>query len=1646
MFNKSTIKTRTPMKRSLALLIFLASTAFLPILSNTSAGADPISATITFNTGSGSAISPVVTTSGSVISAPANPTLLNSTFAGWYTAASCGTAISFPYTVPAQSSITMYAAWATPTAYGTAQYANVVFDTKGNGWTVDSGLRSIIKIVPNAINPSCASAGPIASTASINSHQNKGLPGDYYVGPNSTSVDYYGPTSASGYPYSQLNPIYIGYALSYPTSVAWLNSTNLLISDSYEDVIWNFNIETGAMTMWSAFPQSISYDVATAAASSGATQFLIGHCPATSGTTVYSPDSAIGVISTCSSRAVVAETTTASTATPLLSRTLTLSNTSCSLIAEGEEILVSGRQVGYVKSCSGGVITLANQITKAFPSGAAVAIYEGQITLVASSTQAITKGELLHFQFLNTTMTANASVSIGYVPQKIVTSKTTASSGSSTTLTVSNCSSIAVVGAIIYDLERYQNVGTISTTTCTGNVDGTISVGTLSANVFSGDRLSIMAYSTSASSFLVSSCGGISASGTVRIATVSIGTVSSCSNGLLTLTGPVSSTVYIGQYIQGTEFSASVGGAISLPVTSCPTQFGTGQFSTGQRGTGIFNQTTGQYVGYATGCLNNTLKIASTRNESGGYSESSINTGDVLLIGKEGNGGPKLTQDYLGNIYAYDGAKIESFDSGDKSLVVLNSGEYETNLGSSYGMCTSVLSLAASPSLGVVFAVCTESDFQPSVVAFTKPQLSSYFASASMVTIGDPFLGGCCNAFHVGADASGNILLTGESQTGTVEFSADQVAAMISNPITPVINGVSTPTPTMTSIPSGSTFNVASCSGIAIGMIIYDADQTYQGGNVGNVQSCVGSTITLKNNPGMSSSLAGGAVGDRLFFSPAPIFISSNGLGEISIDAAGTMYYNSGYGGSLMKFIGLSVPYAPINVSGNGSLTTHSNATTTATLTSASGATVSVASCDGIYTGMILYDTSTFQNFGNISACANNIVTLVSTRTNVITSGDTLVFVTDPEIVVSWLAPSVNGITTYTASAKLPNSQTSSGSCSAVWPVSSCAITGLTAGQTYTISIIATNGAGNSAPSQSANAIPYEYQEISLSAPTSIAYSTSSTSISARSVMADGTPTGLVPTVSSTTPLVCTYSAGQITPVSTGACTIQVTQAGDAVYSPAPTFQATITIGVGAQTLSFTSSRASSGVGTTYSPLASSSINALSPVITVNSGSSSVCTISAGLVTFNVVGTCTLNANQSGNSLYGAAVQVQQNLLVVLNAQTLSFTSSLSAAKVGDTYTPAAASTSSLTPAITVDTGSSSICTISAGIVTFNAIGSCVLNANRTADATYSAGSQVQQLITVSNAPSAPRSPSATAISLGANVSWTAPASTGGSTITGYTVTASPGGTTCSTISLSCSVTGLTAGTSYSFSVIATNASGNSPASVATSSVSALSPPIIYSKPTAPTNVIATLSNGTATVSFTAGSSGNLSTYNQIDMFINGQSVGNVCNVTGATTCSIANLGPDSKYSFTVSAINSKGSATSLLSNEVIYAAATTSTTIPSTTTTTVPTTKALLVKCYFATQSSVLTLKAKKTLDAVVLTISSKHTRSLIFTGFADERGSIAFNIKLSMARNHSVVTYLLAQFAKKKISPPNISQVAGGITKLNSNLALNRNVTITG
>ncbi len=102
------------------------------------------------------------------------------------------------------------------------------------------------------------------------------------------------------------------------------------------------------------------------------------------------------------------------------------------------------------------------------------------------------------------------------------------------------------------------------------------------------------------------------------------------------------------------------------------------------------------------------------------------------------------------------------------------------------------------------------------------------------------------------------------------------------------------------------------------------------------------------------------------------------------------------------------------------------------------------------------------------------------------------------------------------------------------------------------------------------------------------------------------------------------------------------------------------------------------------------------------------------------------------------------------------------------------------------------------------------VSANATSNATATIAGTV---------PGAPTIGTATAGNAQASVAFTAPAVTGGPSITSYTATSSPGGITGSSASSPITVTGLTNGTAYTFTVTATNSIGTGPASAASNSV-----------------------------------------------------------------------------------------------------------------------------------------------------------------------------------------------------------------------------------
>ena len=174
---------------------------------------------------------------------------------------------------------------------------------------------------------------------------------------------------------------------------------------------------------------------------------------------------------------------------------------------------------------------------------------------------------------------------------------------------------------------------------------------------------------------------------------------------------------------------------------------------------------------------------------------------------------------------------------------------------------------------------------------------------------------------------------------------------------------------------------------------------------------------------------------------------------------------------------------------------------------------------------------------------------------------------------------------------------------------------------------------------------------------------------------------------------------------------------------------------------------------------------------------------------------------------------------------------------------------------------------------------------------------------TAPTAPGAPTNVTAVAGDGSVMVSWSPPAGDGGSPITGYTVTGLPSGSAIvAGSSTSATVNNLTNGTSYTFTVTATNAVGTGPASPPSSAVS---PGAAVTAPGAPTNVTAVAGDGSATVSWTAPASNGGSPITGYT--ITGSPDGSAATNGSASSVIVTGLTNGSGYTFTVTATNAVG-------------------------------------------------------------------------------------------------------------------------------------------
>ncbi|MFN8024200.1 MAG: hypothetical protein U0Q03_21905 [Acidimicrobiales bacterium] len=240
-------------------------------------------------------------------------------------------------------------------------------------------------------------------------------------------------------------------------------------------------------------------------------------------------------------------------------------------------------------------------------------------------------------------------------------------------------------------------------------------------------------------------------------------------------------------------------------------------------------------------------------------------------------------------------------------------------------------------------------------------------------------------------------------------------------------------------------------------------------------------------------------------------------------------------------------------------------------------------------------------------------------------------------------------------------------------------------------------------------------------------------------VTAVATATSTLPvTFSTTTPTVCTAggtNGATITLVAAGTCTVQADQAGNATWAPAVPVTRTFTVNRANQTITFTSP---GNQTITASPITVSATANSGLPVTFTTTTPAVCTANGtngSSITLLDAGTCSVRAEQAGDSRYNAATAVTRSFTVTKVTNTITFPAPGGRTLAQSPVTVSATASSGLP--VQFSTTTPAVCTAGGAlgeVITLLTVGTCTVRAEQPGDATYRAATPVSRNINVTKA------------------------------------------------------------------------------------------------------------------------------------------------------------------------------------------------------------------------------------------------------------------------------------------------------------------------
>ncbi len=207
---------------------------------------------------------------------------------------------------------------------------------------------------------------------------------------------------------------------------------------------------------------------------------------------------------------------------------------------------------------------------------------------------------------------------------------------------------------------------------------------------------------------------------------------------------------------------------------------------------------------------------------------------------------------------------------------------------------------------------------------------------------------------------------------------------------------------------------------------------------------------------------------------------------------------------------------------------------------------------------------------------------------------------------------------------------------------------------------------------------------------------------------------------------VCSVPPGSATYImtnGTGTCSVIANQAGNSTYAAAAQVTKTVIAALAAQIITLTNPPASAGYKSSFTAMASASSG-----LTVTFTSSGACSNSGATFTMtSATGTCSVIANQSGNSDYSAAPKVTETVTATQAAQIITFTTNPPATAAYKTSFAVAATASS---GLAVTFTSSGACSNAGATYTMTSgTGTCSVIANQAGNSNYSAAPTVTKTV-----------------------------------------------------------------------------------------------------------------------------------------------------------------------------------------------------------------------------------------------------------------------------------------------------------------------------